>query len=104
MPGRWTFSQRVGASFAGLVALAVVLGVVAFVALRAVVSTKDRVIDVDAQLLLDSQRVQALAEAKGSDSRGFLLTADERLLGEMQATRSRLIEVLELACEGVELT
>ena len=95
MARHWTFGQRVGGSFAALVALAVVMGLVAYVALRTVVSTKDRVIDVDAQLLIGAQEVQALAEAKGSDARGFLLTGDERFVTEMQASRAELVEVLE---------
>ena len=95
MARHWTFGQRVGGSFAVLVTLAVVMGLVAYVALRTVVSTKDRVIDVDTQLLIDAQKIQALAEAKGSDARGFLLTGDERFVTEMQASRAELVDTLE---------
>lgn len=94
MARHWTFGQRVGGSFALLVALAVVMGLVAYLALRTVVSTKDRVIDVDTQLLIDAQKVQALAEAKGGDARGFLLTGDERFVSEMQASRAELINAI----------
>jgi methyl-accepting chemotaxis protein len=90
MGRHWTFGQKVGASFAVLVTLAVLMGLVAYVALRTVVSTKDQVIDVDAQLLVDAERVRALAEAKGSDARGFLLTADERFVSDMQTVRGEL--------------
>lgn len=96
-----TFGQRVGASFGLLVALAIVMGAVAYVALRTVVSTKDRVIDVEAQLLIDAQKAQALGASKGSDARGFLLTGDERFLTDMQAARTELGVVLERLRQNV---
>jgi methyl-accepting chemotaxis protein len=95
MVRHWTFGQKVGASFAVLVALAIAMGAVAYLALRTVVSTKDQVIDVDAQLLIDAQQVQALGASKGSDARGFLLTGDEQFVTDMQNTRTELGAVLE---------
>lgn len=95
MARHWTFGQKVGASFGALVALAVVMGLVAYLALRTVVSTKDRVIDVDAQLLIDAQKVQSLGAAKGSDARGYLLTIDEQFLTDMQAARTELLAALD---------
>jgi methyl-accepting chemotaxis protein len=95
MVRHWTFGQKLGASFALLVALAIAMGAVAYIALRTVVSTKDQVIDVDAQLLIDAMEVQALGESKGSDARGFLLTGDERFVVDMQSTRAELGAALE---------
>jgi methyl-accepting chemotaxis protein len=95
MNRHWTFGQKIGGSFAFLVVLAIIMGVTAYVALRTVVSLKDRVIDVEAQLLIDAQRVQALAESKSGDARGFLLTRDDRFLGDMQQARTELAEVLQ---------
>jgi methyl-accepting chemotaxis protein len=94
MGRHWTFGQKVGASFALLVVLATVMGVVSFLALRAVVSSKDRVIDVDAQLLLGAQRLHALRESKGSSAREFLLTRDEQALTTMQQARADVLTVL----------
>ena len=94
MGRHWTFGQKLGGSFAALVALAIVIGLVAYVALRTVVSAKDHVIDVDAQLLIGAQEVYALAESKGSDGRGFLLTGDERFVTDLQTTRAQLGTVL----------
>ena len=101
MARHWSFGQKVGASFTALVSLAVVIGLVAFLALRKVVATKDDVIDVDAQILIDAQKVQALGAAKGSDARGFLLTNDERFLGDMQVARTALLDTLERLRERV---
>src|SRR5918996_6173175 len=91
----WTFVQKVGGSFAILVGLATLVGVVAIFALRAVVSAKDRVIDVEAQVLIDGERLHAMSESKGSTSRGFLLVRDEHLLTAMQDARRELAAVLE---------
>jgi methyl-accepting chemotaxis protein len=95
MGRHWTFGQKVGGSFAVLVALAIAMGAVAYIALRTVVSTKDQVIDLDAQLLIDAQEVFALAESKGSDARGFLLTGDERFVSDMRNTGTELVSLLE---------
>lgn len=95
MVREWTFGRKVGVSLALVVALAAVMGFVAFVALRAVVAAKDRVIDVDAQLLIDAQRLETLSESKGSDSRGFLLTSDERFVANHQATRAEIATTLD---------
>src|SRR5207237_429025 len=94
MARHWTFGQKVGASFALLVALAIVMGLVAFLALRTVVSSKDRVIDIDAQLLIGAQHLHALRESKGSSAREFLLTRDEQALGTMQQARADVVMVL----------
>jgi methyl-accepting chemotaxis protein len=94
MVRQWTFGQKLTATIALLVVLAVVIGGVSFVALRSVVSSKDQVIDVEAQLLIDAQQVYALRERKGSDARGFLLTADERFTEGMQRARTELDDLL----------
>jgi methyl-accepting chemotaxis protein len=94
MARHWTFGQKVGASFALLVVLAVVMGTVSFFALRTVVSSKDRVIDVDAQTLVGAQQLYALRESKGSSAREFILTRDEQAVTMMQQARTDLLAVL----------
>src|SRR3990170_9155730 len=94
MGRHWTFSQKVGASFALLVTLAVVMGVVAFLALRTVVSSKDRVIEVDGQLLIDAQELHAGREAKGSSAREFMLTRNEEAVSAMQTARAGFLTAL----------
>jgi methyl-accepting chemotaxis protein len=93
MARHWTFGQKVGASFALLVSLAIVMGAVAFLALRTVVFSKDRVIDVDAQTLIGAQQLYALRESKGSSAREFLLTRDDKAVTMMQQARTRLLAV-----------
>jgi CHASE3 domain sensor protein len=94
MGRHWTFGQKVGGSFALLVALAIVMGVVAFLALRTVVSSKDRVIDVNAQLLVDAQELHARREAKGSSAREFMLTRNEEAVAAMQEARTGFLAAL----------
>lgn len=91
----WTFGQKLGAGFAVTVALAVALSAVAVYALRSVVSGKDRVITVDAQLLIDAQRLSAAFERKAAATRGFLLTGEEPFVGLMTNARSEFIQVLD---------
>jgi methyl-accepting chemotaxis protein len=102
MMRHWTFGQRIGAGFAVLAVLATAIGVLAIFALRNVVASKDRVIDVSAQLLVGAQQVQVLAEKKGSEARGFLLTRDERFVAGMRDARAQLTQVVERLGQIVE--
>jgi methyl-accepting chemotaxis protein len=87
MPRNWTFGQRLGAGLAVLVALTIAIGAVAVRALRSVVESKDRVITVDTQALLDAQRLRAAVERRGGAVRGFLLTREERFVDQMRESR-----------------
>jgi uncharacterized membrane protein YhiD involved in acid resistance len=88
----WTFGQRIGAGFAVLAVLATAIGVLAIFALRNVVASKDRVIDVSAQLLVGAQQVQVLAEKKGSESsHSRLHEAVEQYLFEERRDVLRLV-------------
>jgi CHASE3 domain sensor protein len=95
MTRHWTFGQRLSAGFAATVVLAMAIGIVAIFALRNVVASKDRVIDVNAQLLMGAQELRSLAERKGGEARGFLLTREERFLTGMRDTRAQLTQVAE---------
>lgn len=94
MTRHWTFGQKVGAGFAVTVVLSVAIGVVAIYALRSVVGNKDRVISVNAQLLIDAQRLYASVERKGGAGRAFLLTREERFIGQMRDTRAEFTTVM----------
>lgn len=82
-----TFGQKLGAGFALTILLSVAIGVVAVYALRNVVASKDHVITVDAQLVQDAESMRSSLERKGGAVRGFLLTRDERFLGNMREAR-----------------
>jgi methyl-accepting chemotaxis protein len=93
MTRHWTFGRRIAVAFAAMVVLAMAIGVVAIVALRDVVAGKNRVIDVNAQLLVDAQQIRALVERKGNESRAFLLSREERHLAGTRDARARFLQV-----------
>jgi methyl-accepting chemotaxis protein len=95
MARHWTYSQRIGAGFAVTVALAVAIGAVSIYALRGVVASKDRVITVDAQLLIDAAKLDAALERKVAASRGFLITGDDLALDRTREARAEFATVLE---------
>ena len=90
MTQHWTFGQKVGGGFAIMVALAIVIGAIAILALRNVVEAKDRVITVHAQLLIDAERLNLASEEKATSLRGFLLTGEERFLDQLNEARLRM--------------
>jgi methyl-accepting chemotaxis protein len=94
MKRQWTFGQKVAGGIGLLVILTAVIAATAYGALRTVVAAKDRVIDVNAALLIDAHRANGLAEAKSSDTRAFLLTRDERLLVDAQNSRAQLLQTI----------
>src|SRR5688572_29159087 len=95
MTRHWTFGQRITAGFAVTVTLGIVIGGIALYSLRAVVASKDRVIDVNVQILGAVQELRSQAERKGGEARGFLLTREERFLTGMRNARAQLIQVAE---------
>jgi methyl-accepting chemotaxis protein len=102
MTRHWTFGQRIGAGFAVTVVLAVAIGGIAVYALRTVVTSKDRVINVNAQLLVGAQEIRSLAEKKGGEARGFLLTREERFLAGMRDARSQFAQAAERLRQNVD--
>jgi methyl-accepting chemotaxis protein len=95
MGQNWTFGRKVGAGFAAVVALAVALGAVAVYALRAVTAAKDRVIEVDAQQLIDAEAVTAALERKSASLRAFLLIGTGKYLDDVTAAREEFGAALE---------
>ncbi|MEW6777711.1 MAG: methyl-accepting chemotaxis protein [Bdellovibrionota bacterium] len=91
----WTFGRKLGAGFAIIVALSVTIGIVAVYALRGVVESKDRVIDVNGKLLIDAEALQATVEKKVTTARGYLLTREEEFLKRMQKAREDFGSILD---------
>jgi methyl-accepting chemotaxis protein len=95
MARTWSFGQKVGAGFALTVALAITIVAVSVYALRNVVSSKDRVIAVDAHLLIDAEQLNSEDEAKASAARGFLLTGESRYLDKLKESRDSFAQTIE---------
>ena len=97
MSDDWTFGRKLAAGFAAAVVLVIIIASVAILALRGVVTDKDRVIDVNAPLLVDAEAMHAARERKSSAIRAHLLTREERHLEQMREARATFVETLERA-------
>lgn len=95
MTQQWSFGKKVAAGFAVTVALAVAIAAVSVYALRTVIASKDRVLTVNAQLLVDAQRLRVNREQEAAAFRGFLITRQERFLERMRDERREFSEVSE---------
>jgi methyl-accepting chemotaxis protein len=90
MARHWTFGQKVGGGFAIIVALTIGKSILAVDALRSVVQTKDQVLLVNAENVIDAQKAALARERAVSATRGFLLNKNERNLGEIRESREEL--------------
>jgi len=94
MTKAWSFGQKVGAGFATVVALTIAMSGVAIYALKSAVGSKDRVIAVNAQSLIDAQKLNGAMEWRTGAARGFLLTREDRFLESMRDSRTEFTDVL----------
>jgi len=101
MARNWTFGQKVGLGFALTVILTIVIVAVGVYALRGVVSSKDRVIAIDAQILIDAERLNGWDERKAGGMRGFLMTGDERFFDRMKEARTNFSATLNRLKQNV---
>ncbi len=77
---RWTFGQKMATGFAAVVVLAIVIAAVAVYSLRDVVASKDRVLAVNAQNLIDAAKLQAATARKSANSRAYMLSGYSEFL------------------------
>jgi methyl-accepting chemotaxis protein len=87
MARTWTFGQKIGAGFTVTLALTIVIGAVASYALRNVVASKDRVIDVHAQNIIDAERLAVAGARWVAAVRGFFLAKQQSYLDELREQR-----------------
>jgi CHASE3 domain sensor protein len=92
----WTFGQKVGAGFAAMVGLVLILAAVASVALKDVTESKDQVLAVDGRNLIHAANLASFIEMKGSTLRGYLLIRDEGNLAANREARREFLKVLPL--------
>ncbi|MBM3777021.1 MAG: hypothetical protein FJW23_02120 [Acidimicrobiia bacterium] len=71
MTKHWTFGKRLGMAFSAAALHTLVIGVVAVLALLAVVDAKDGVVEGAARMLTEARALDAAIERKVSESRGF---------------------------------
>lgn len=98
----WTFGRRLAAGFSLVLALALVAGAIAYVALERVVDDKDRVIREDAASLVGAERLSTAAHRMSASFRGYLLAADPTYLADMdEAIRSFDAALASLSQRGL---
>src|SRR5688500_6766866 len=85
MAGSWTVGQRIGAGFAAVVLLTVLTRGIAVYARKTTVAGKDRVIEVNAQNLINAERLRGAIEWKSASFRGYLLGREDRFLESIKS-------------------
>lgn len=88
MESYWNFGRKITAGFMLMVAFAVVIGIVATIALRGVVASKDEVISVNGPLLVVAERLETLREKQSSAARTYLLTGTPQDFAAIEQTRA----------------
>jgi methyl-accepting chemotaxis protein len=94
MDKNWTFGQKLAAGYGVMVVFAIILSAVAVYALNSVVTSKDRVINVNAQILLDVERLSTATERRVAALRGFLLSREQRSLDSSRNARAEFAAIL----------
>jgi CHASE3 domain sensor protein len=96
MMHQWTFQKKVTVGFTVMVCLAAITASVAVYALRVVVASKDRVITVNSQNLINAARLNAAVGRRVDGFRGFLLVPEETFRNEMNAGTDDFVKVMRL--------
>jgi methyl-accepting chemotaxis protein len=94
MTRSWTFGQKIATGFAAVVALAILLSGIAAFALKTVVASKDRVLEVNARNLIDAERLRSATERKGSAARAYFLTREATFLERMKSARGEFTAII----------
>lgn len=94
MAGDWSFGQKMGIGFAGVLVLTVATSLLAIRSIRAVVGRMDHTLSVYARNALLSEKMLAMAERKASAGRGYLLHPEDSYLGTIRETRQEFLGCL----------
>ena len=94
MAQNWTFGQKVAAGFAVTVALTLLIGAFAIYSLRAVIAAKDEVISVEAQTLIDVEKLGVVSARNVAAVRGYFLTRRDASLEEVRGEREEFVSLL----------
>lgn len=95
MKDNWTYGQKLVGGYAVMVAFLIALSVVSIYALRTTVASKDSVITVAAQALLETRRMEALEERLVASVRLYLLLRDDDLLVRVRTADAELNAAIE---------
>ncbi len=95
MAKQWTFGKKVGAGFAVGVALTTLVGAISIFSLRSVVAVKDNLIAVNAEILVEAERLSGENARKSGAVLRFLLTGDQQALLQLKDFREEVQGILD---------
>jgi methyl-accepting chemotaxis protein len=98
----WTFQNKVTAGFTVMVGLAALTAAVAVYALASVVASKDRLITVSANNLINAAKLQASSNDWVADFRGFLLLMEDRFLDQRRQDQQEFTETMRRLEQGAD--
>ncbi len=91
----WTFGQRLAASFAVIVLLAVASTIISIYALHRVVREKDHVIEVNAAAMIQASNVEAATFRESAAARGYMLSGDAVFAERVNQSRGQFQRALD---------
>jgi methyl-accepting chemotaxis protein len=101
----WTYGQKLAAGYAVMVVFVIIISAVAAYALRTAVASKDRVIGVNVQILLNAERLNNASERRVSSVRGYLVSREQRSLDALRTARAdfaTIVSQMQSSLEGDE--
>jgi len=94
MNKNWAFAQKLAAGYGVLVVLAVAISAVAIYVLLGTIASKDHVINTNARILIEAEKLDTAAEQRAAALRGYMLTGHDRFTSQMNASREAFISIL----------
>lgn len=80
MNRNWTFGKQLAAGYGLMLVFVLIISTVAVFALRSAVNSQARVISVNAQMLIDVERMNVSTERMVATLRGYVITPEQRFL------------------------
>jgi len=94
MRREWTFGRKIAVGLTTKGFLTIMMAVVAFVALQAVVTSKDKVINVDGPLMVRATQLQTVRQQLVSGFRSYLLSGLQDDLDSLLTTRKAFADTI----------
>ena len=87
MNRNWTFGQQLAAGYGLMLLFVLIISAVSIYALRGAVSSQERVISINSQVLLDAGRMHVSVEKMVSTVRGYVITPEQRFIDNLGRAR-----------------
>jgi methyl-accepting chemotaxis protein len=94
MRREWTFGRKIAVGMGAKVLLTILMTVIALAALQAVVTSKDKVINVDGPLMVKTTQLQTFRQTLVSSFRNFLLSGVNDDLTALQDARKNFSDIV----------